>query len=126
MSNFFNRVDLKEGVITFVSAEAASSLRNDDAMDTETVVNNLAYAALYTFFRNKYNMPNDESTMYYLKCIGQSVISEGLAEMASKAIGENKEKIKAKKVIVDGLVKYIAVMVGDNIGHSLLDTAHVV
>lgn len=124
--NFVNRVDVKETGITFVSAELATAIRGKDLFSGDYLLENFFFSVLYTWFRSKYPYVDDASAAYYLRTVLQSVGSQAIADVATRLVMAESGKPKAKEIIVEGLVKYIAVMVGDSLAHSMLETSHMI
>lgn len=124
--NFVNRVDVKETAITFVSAELAIAIRGKEIFGGDILLENFFYSTLYTWFRSKYPYLDDQSAAYYLKTVLQSVGSQAIADVATRLLMNESGKPRAKEIFVEGLVKYIAVMIGDSLAHNMMETPHLI
>lgn len=124
--NFVNRVDVKEASITFVSAELAMAVRGKDLFGGDILLENFFYSSLYTWFRSKYPYLDDQSAAYYLRTVLQSIGSQAIADVATRLLMAESGKPRAREIVVEGLVKYIAVMIGDSLAHSMMETSHLI
>jgi len=122
--NFVSRIDVKETGITFVSAELAVAIRGKEIFSGDVLLENFFFSVMYTWFRTKYPYLDDQSSTYYFRTILQSIGSQAIADVATRMLMAESGKPRAKEIIVEGLVKYVAVMIGDSLAHSMMETSH--